>query len=125
MNTQRRVSMKNKHYALIMGGTVLLIAVAFALQCVFCEQTAKFGFSCGAYFLSTFCLACFKNALKPTESFGPINKTKQYFEKNGGLAKYQSLCKILFAVTSGAGALAFIGGVGDVLFSCVKQMLTR
>ena len=114
--------MKKKHYALIFTGIVLLMVIAFTLQCFFSEQTTKLGFSCGAYFLSIFCLVGFQNALKPTESFGPINTTKRHYEKKGELPKYQNLCKILFIITISVGSLSLIGGIGEILFLYLKNL---
>ena len=114
--------MKKKHYALIFTGIVLLMVIAFTLQCFFSEQTTKLGFSCGAYFLSIFCLACFQNALKPSESFGPINTTKRHYEKKGELPKYQNLCKILFIITISVGSMFLIGGIGEILFFYLKNL---
>ena len=115
--------MKKKHYALVFAGIVLLMAIAYILQYLFGENTSNFGFSCGAYFLSLFCLACFQNALNPTESFGPINTTKRHYEKKGELPKYQNLCKILFIITISVGSLFLIGGIGEILFFYLKNLL--
>ena len=113
--------MKKKHYALVFAGIVLLMVIAYILQCLFGENTSNFGFSCGAYFLSLFCLACFQSALKPSDSFGPINQTKRYYEKKGELPKYQNLCKILFIIMISVGSLFLISGMGDVLFFHLRK----
>ena len=101
---------------------IVLIAVTFTLQNVFVEQTDLFGFSAGVYFLSLFCLFAYKNALKPTENFGPRNSTKGYYEKQGDLPKYQSICKILLIITFSAGTLNFVGGLGEVAIFFVKTL---
>ena len=114
--------MKKKHYVLVFIGIILLMIITFTLQCFFSEQTTKFGFSCGVYFLSVFCLVCFQNALKPSELLGPINTAKRHYEKKGELPKYQNLCKILFIITISVGSLFFIGGIGEVLFLYLKNL---
>ena len=117
--------MKKKHFILILAGIILLMILTFTLQCLFSDQTTEFGLSCGAFFLSVFCLVCYKNALTPSESWGPINPTKQHYEKKGELPKYQNLCKILLLITTGVGALSFIGGIGEVLFHYVKALFVH
>ncbi len=101
---------------------IVLMILTFTLQCLFSDQTTEFGFSCGAFFLSVFCLVCYKNALIPSESWGPINPTKQHYERKGELPKYQNLCKILFLITISVGALSFIHGIGEVLFHYAKNL---
>lgn len=113
--------MKKKHYALIFTGIVLLMVIAFTLQCFFSEQTTKLGFSCGAYFLSIFALFAYKNALKPSDPF-VINHTKRHYERKGELPKYQNLCKILFIITISVGSLYLIGGIGEILFFYLKNL---
>lgn len=117
--------MKKKYFILILTGIIVLMLLSFTLQCLFRDQTTEFGFSCGAFFLSVFCLVCYKNALTPSESWGPINPTKQHYEKKGELPKYQNLCKILLLITTGVGALSFIGGIEEVLFHYVKTLFVR
>lgn len=117
--------MKKKHFILILTGIIVLMILTFTLQCLFRDQTTEFDLSCGAFFLSVFCLVCYKNALVPSESWGPINPTKQHFEKKGELPKYQNLCKILLLITLGVGALSLISGIGAVLFHYVKTLFAR
>lgn len=115
--------MKKKHYVLTFSAIILIMVITFTLQCFFDEQTPKFGYAGGAYFLSIFCLVSFQNALKPTELFGPINRTKRHYEKKGELSKYQNLCRILFIITISMGALFLIGGIGEVLFLYLKKLI--
>ncbi|MBQ9151455.1 MAG: hypothetical protein IJX72_04330 [Clostridia bacterium] len=107
--------MKTKHFLYILIGIIIMMILTFALQAGFNEQTKEFGLSCGMFFLSTFCLICYKNALKPTETFGPVNLTKEHYERKRDLPKYQNLCKILFIITVSAGVLTLLGGLGEVL----------
>ena len=116
--------MKKKHYVLIFTGIVLLMVIAFTLQCLFSEITRDFGLSCGMFLLSIFFLFGYKNALMPMERGGfAINMTKRYYQSRDELPKYQKLCKILFIVTISFGTLSFVKGMGNVLFHYVKLFL--
>lgn len=117
--------MKKKHFVFILTGIIILMILTFALQTIFGEQTTKFGLSCGIFFLSIFCLFCYKNALKPTETFGPRNMTKKYYEKKGDLPKYQNLCKILFVITISAGTLTLLGGFGEIIINYLQSLFVR
>ena len=94
--------------------------MTFILNNLFSDQTKKFGTSCGIFFISTFPLVEYKNALKPTKNFGSINRTKKYYEKKGKLEKYQSLCKILFLVTISLAAITLFVGLGEIFVLYLK-----
>ena len=113
--------MKKLQFALLLIGIVVLIILAFILQVSFSIQTKNFGVSCGVFSISILCLFCYKNALKPTEIFGPINTTKRYYEKKGELHKYKDLCKILFITTFCIGALSLIYGLGEL---CIGYLIS-
>lgn len=115
--------MKKTQFVLFLIGIIVLIIFAFILQSYFSIQTKNFGVSCGAFCISILCLFCYKNALKPTEMFGPINMTKRYYEKKGELHKYKDLCKILFFAIFCIGVWSLIHGLGEVLISYLTSML--
>ena len=81
--------MESKRFVNILISLIVWLLILFALQCLFAGYTKEFGLSCGMCFLSIFFLFSYKNALKPTETAGPYNPTKRYYEKNGDLAGYQ------------------------------------
>ena len=116
--------MKTKHFILIFVGIIIVMILSFTLQCLFSEITGDFDLSCGSFFLSVFCLFCYKNALKPSEKF-VRNSTKRHYEKKGELPKYQKICKILFIITIGFGTLIFIKGTGLVLIHYIKLGLSH
>lgn len=116
--------MKKKPFLWTLILLIVLIAVTFALQTLFREQTNLFELSAGVYLLSVFCLFAYQNALKPTEDFGPRNPTKSHYEKHGYLPKYQCICKILLIVTFAVGTLNFFGGLGEVIFHYVKALIS-
>lgn len=115
--------MKPKRFILTLLGLIAWMLLTFVLQLLFQEQTADFGFSCGACFLSVFCLFEYKNALKPTETIGPRNSTKKYYESKGDLPGYQKLCKILFIITLCVSAGSFLKGIAEVVLFSVLQFL--
>ncbi len=117
--------MKNKHFIFIFIGIIILMIISFTLQTLFKDQTKEFDLSCGIFFLSIFCLFCYKNALKPTETFGPINMTKRYYEKKGELPKYQNLWKILFIITISVGILTLLGGFGEIIIHYLNALFAR
>ena len=109
--------MKKKSFILVFIGIIAAMVLTFSLRCLFSETTGDFGLSCGMFFLSIFFLFGYKNALIPMERGGfAVNRTKRYYQSRDELPKYQNLCKILFIITIGFGALSFIKGVGTVLF---------
>lgn len=108
--------MKKKQFAVVLVGIIALIIMTLILQTLFNDRTSSFGVSSGAFFLSTFCLVCYNNALKPTEDWGPNNPTKRYYEKKGELNKYQNLCKTLFIITIMVGTLSLLRGIFQTAF---------
>ena len=116
--------MKTKHFILVFIVIIMAMILTFTLQCLFSEISGDFGLSCGMFFLSTFFLFGYKNALKPMERGGfAVNMTKRYYQSREELPKYQKLCKILFIVTIGLGILFFIKSMGNVLFHYVNLFL--
>jgi len=116
-----------KRFAFLLIGIIVLMGLTFALQMIFNEQTKKFGISCGELFLSIFCLFCYKNALNPTSrGLGcSINMTKNYYEKNGNLCKYQNLCKVLFIITISIASLTLMSGLGEVFIIYIKSVFAN
>ena len=116
-----------KRFAFLLSGIIVLMALTFTLQILFNNQTKNFGTSCGALFLSIFCLFCYKDALKPTQvGIGhPINMTKKYYEKKGELHKYQSLCKVLFIATIVIAALTLMRGLGEIFMIYIKSVVAN
>ncbi len=106
--------MKLKRFIPILIAQIAWMLLTFALQNLFQEQTAGFGLSCGACFLSIFCLFGYRNALKPTEFFGPRNFTKKHYESKGDLPGYQRLCKILLIVTLCVSVGNFLMGFTEI-----------
>ena len=106
-----------KHFVLILIGIIILMIFTFTLQNFFLEQTDSFGKSCGLFFISIFCLFCYKTALNPTvKGIGrPINLTKKYFENKGELHKYQNLCKVLFIITNIVALVTLFRGLCEIL----------
>ena len=117
--------MTKKKFTFLLIGIIVLIILTFTLQALFLNQTKNFGISCGALFLSTFCLFCYKDALNPTKGgLGrPINMTKKYYEKKGDLRKYQNLCKILFIITIGVGTLCLLLGLCEIFINYLFSVL--
>ena len=113
-----------KKFTLLLIGIIVLMILTFTLQCIFKEQTKQFGFSCGASFLSIFCLFDYKNALTPSRTGlgASINMTKKYYEKKGELYKYQSLCKILFIITMSIAALTLIDGLRNIFLTYIMSV---
>ena len=114
-----------KNIKLIFIGIILLMILTFALQCFFKEQTKSFEISCGAAFLSIFCLFEYKNSLTPSKKgFGsPINMTKKYYEEKQELYKYKNLCRNLFIVAISIAALSLISGVIDIFLTYLISVL--
>ena len=113
--------MKKKQFVVVLVVIIALIIMTFILQTLFNDRTSSFGASSGAFFMSTFCLVCYNNALKPTGDWGPNNPTKGYYEKKGELNKYQNLCKILFVITVTVGTLLLLrGGVQTAIMPLFK-----
>ena len=102
--------MNKKQFAFIFTGIIVLIILSFILQTIFSDQTDSFGISGGAFFVSTFCLVEYKNALKPKDPF-TINMTKRYYEKIGDLQKYRTLCKNLLIATISIGTISLLLGL--------------
>lgn len=116
-----------KKFALVLIGIIVLMILTFILQSLFNDQTKNFGISCGMLFLSIFCLFGYKNALNPTKGgFGhPVNMTKKHYEKKGELYKYQSLCKVLFIVTTSVALLTLINGIGEIFIVYIKSVVAN
>lgn len=116
VNELEKRQMKNKHFLLIFSGIIVLIALTFNLQYLLGEITNMFGLSCAAFFISTFCLFDYKNALKPMSRVGfTRNSTKRYYQSRGELPKYQNICKILFLITISFGTITLTTGIGELL----------
>ena len=116
--------MKKKPFVLVLVGIITCVIISFILQPFFYEQTESFGISGGLFFVSTFCLFCYKNALKPTvKGIGqPINLTKKHFERKGELDKYKTLCLVLLILTISVALLNFIKGLGEIFASYFKSV---
>ena len=114
--------MKKKQFAWLLAGVIVMIVFTFTLQSVFYDQTTRFNISCGAFFLSIFCLFNYKNALKPTGAFGPKNATKKYYENRGELPQYQKICKMLFIITISVGILCLIYGLGELFIKFLRSV---
>lgn len=117
--------MNKKRFLFILIGITALLILTFILKTLFNEQTTNFGISCGMFFLSLFCLSCYKNALKPTNNFGPINRTKKHFEKKKELYKYEALCKTLFIITISIAVLTLIGGFWEIFILYMKSIFSN
>lgn len=113
--------MSPKVFKNILISVIVWMQILFALQCLFAGYTNEFGLACSMCFLSIFFLFSYKNALKPTETVGPYNPTKRYYEKNGDLAGYQKLCKIVFLVGLSISAISFMKGSAEVIIFFIKQ----
>ena len=112
--------MKKKHFWFVIIGIILLIIMTFILNNLFSDQTKKFGISCAIFFVSTFPLVTYKDALKPSRGSFEINMTKKHYEKTGELGKYQRLCKILFLVTISLAAITLFVGLGEIFVLYLK-----
>lgn len=113
--------MSSRRFVNILISVIVWMLILFALQCLFAGYTKEFGLSCGMCFLSIFCLFSYRNALKPTESFGPYNPTKRHYEEKGDLPGYQRLCKIMFLVGLGISGTSFLKGSAEVVIYFIKQ----
>ena len=113
--------MKNRAFVNILISVIVWMLILFTLQCLFAGYTEEFGLACGMCFLSIFFLFSYRNALKPTENFGPYNPTKRHYEKKGDLPGYQRLCKILFLVGLSISAIGFMKGSAEVVIFFIKQ----
>jgi hypothetical protein len=113
--------MDPKRFKIILFALIAWLLVLFVLQIPFGEQTKEFGLSCGACFLSIFCLFGYKNALKPTETVGAINSTKRHYERNGNLPGYQRFCKIMFLVLLSVSAIGFLKGLAEAAIFFIRQ----
>ena len=113
--------MRPKVFRNILISVIVWMQILFALQCLFAGYTKEFGLACSMCFLSIFFLFSYRNALKPTETIGPYNPTKRYYEKKGDLPGYQRLCKILFLVGLSISAIGFMKGSAEVVIFFIKQ----
>ena len=113
--------MRLKVFTNILISVIVWMLILFALQCLFAEYTKEFGLACGMCFLSIFFLFSYRNALKPTETVGALNRTKKRYEENGDLPGYQRLCKILFLVGLSISAIGFMKGSAEVVIFFIKQ----
>ncbi len=113
--------MTSKRFKSILISLIVWMLILFVLQSLFIGKTKEFGLSCGACFLSIFCLFGYKNALKPTETVGAINSTKRHYERNGDLPGYQRFCKIMFLVGLSVSAINFLKGLAEVVIFFIRQ----
>ncbi len=109
--------MGKKQFIFLFIGIIILMFLTLVLKTIFADQASNFNISCGAFFLSTFCLVSYKNALKPTEFWGTKNFTKFYYEKKGKLDKYQNLCKVCLIITISIGTLKLFSGIIQIVYN--------
>jgi hypothetical protein len=113
--------MDSRRFKIVLLALIAWMLILFVLQVSFGEQTKEFGLSCGTCFLSIFCLFGYRNALKPTETMGPINSTKSYYERKGDLPGYQRFCKIMFLVLLSVSAIGFLKGLAEAAIFFIRQ----
>lgn len=119
--------MKKNTFIIIMAILILLTFLTFILQTVFSTNIKNFGLSCGAFFISTMLLVCYKNALTPPHQqvHAPSDRLKRYYSRKGKLLEYQKLCKIFLIITICAAFLFFSVGILELCIIFIKTIVTK